>query len=192
MDNTDGSIEAHSLTLTSGALTNQHGRLVSLNDSAQYWRVSGILDNNSGELGSNGDLQLDAGRLDNLGDTVKTQAGLTLYASCNINNTQGKVLAGNALRLDALGAFDNQQGQVNGAQLLLTAQRLNNAQGQVVSQGDITLMARRGLNNQGGLIGAGKALTILTGDDGDNGAGSAQSETPLMATARLGRAPARR
>lgn len=130
LDNTDGSIEAHSLALTSGALTNQHGRLVALNDSAQCWRVSGILDNTSGDLGSNGDLKLDTGRPDNQRGTVKTQAALTtLYASGDINNTQGKVLAGNALQLDALGAFDNQHGQVNGAQLLLTAQRLNNVQG---------------------------------------------------------------
>lgn len=67
LDNTDGSIEAHSLALTSGALTKKHRHLVALNDSAQYWRVSGILDNSGGELGSNCDLQLDTGRLDNQG-----------------------------------------------------------------------------------------------------------------------------
>lgn len=52
------------------------------------------------------------------------------------------MLAGNALRLDALGAFDNQHGQVNGAQLLLTAKQINNTQGKVPAQRDANLTSQ--------------------------------------------------
>ncbi|WP_447884881.1 Ig-like domain-containing protein, partial [Serratia fonticola] len=67
LDNHDGAIEAQRLALTAGQLGNQGGRLVALDNAAQHWRVGGLFDNVGGTVGSNGDLRLDAGHLDNQG-----------------------------------------------------------------------------------------------------------------------------
>lgn len=203
LDNTDGSIEAHSLALTSGALTNQHGRLVALNDSAQYWRVSGILDNNSGELGSNGDFQLDSDRLNNQGCTVKTQAALTLYASGDINNTQGKVItqrdanltaqqalsnadglleAGGTLSMRTDGDWDNRDGTTQGGhQVTVATHTLNNASSWLQSGGDLTLDSTGDISNQRGKLTAQHTLDIKGATTGlfDNDGGSLQSGGPL-------------
>ncbi|MEX0632074.1 hypothetical protein M8494_08810 [Serratia ureilytica] len=74
MDNSDGTIETQSLRLSAGQLVNQRGRLVAL-ETAQHWRVGGLLDNGGGTMGSNGALRLDAGRLDNQRGTIKTRRG---------------------------------------------------------------------------------------------------------------------
>ncbi|WP_447885274.1 hemagglutinin repeat-containing protein [Serratia fonticola] len=183
LDNHDGAIEAQRLALTAGQLGNQGGRLVALDNAAQHWRVGGLFDNVGGTVGSNGDLRLDAGHLDNQGGTVKTQAGLAVYADGVVNNAAGNVLAGQALTLEAGGDLNNQSGTLSGNDVWLTTQYLDNAQGQVIGQGNLTLTASH-LGNQHGLMGAGKALDVRTGD-WDNRGGTAQGETSVMATANV-------
>ncbi|BEO60055.1 hypothetical protein SMQE30_04780 [Serratia marcescens] len=181
LDNSDSAIEAQNLRLSASQLVNQRGRLVALGDAAQHWQVGVLLDNADGTLGSNGDLRLDAGRLDNQGGTVKTQAGLTLHADGAVNNTGGNLLAGNGLTLEAGSELNNASGTLSGDDVRLVAQRLDNTQGQVIGQGNLDLTAGR-LDNQRGLMGAGKALDIHTGD-WDNRGGTAQGETAVTATA---------
>lgn len=181
LDNSDGAIEAQNLRLSVSQLVNQRGRLVALGGAAQHWQVGGLLDNAGGTVGSNGDLRLDAERLDNQSGTVKTQAGLTLHADGAVNNAGGNLLAGNGLTLEAGSELNNASGTLSGADVRLVAQRLDNTQGQVIGQGNLDLTASR-LDNQGGLIGAGKALDVHAGD-WDNRRGTAQGETSLTATA---------
>uniref|UniRef100_UPI0007899975 hemagglutinin repeat-containing protein n=1 Tax=Erwinia persicina TaxID=55211 RepID=UPI0007899975 len=181
LDNSDGTIESRQLSFSAAALTNQRGSLLALDNAAQQWRVSGQLDNAGGELGSNGDLRLDAGSLDNQNGTVKTQAALVVHSSGAANNAGGNLLAGNALTLSAGGDVSNQSGTLSGGQLTLKAGHLDNTQGQVISQGDLGLTADS-LDNQRGLIGAGKELDIHT-RDWDNRSGTAQGETSLKAVA---------
>ncbi|MGB8664136.1 MAG: hemagglutinin repeat-containing protein, partial [Serratia inhibens] len=183
LDNSDGTIETQRLRLAAGQLTNQRGRLVALDNTAQHWRVGGLLDNTGGTVGGNGDLRLDAGRLDNQGGTVKTQAGLTLHADGAVNNAGGNLLAGSDLTLDAGGDLHNQSGTLSGGDVRLAAQRLDNTQGQVIGQGNLDLTASR-LDNQRGLIGAGKALNVHAGD-WDNRGGTVQGETSLTAMASI-------
>ncbi|WP_047575006.1 hemagglutinin repeat-containing protein [Serratia marcescens] len=181
LDNSDGAIEAQNLRLSASQLVNQRGRLVALGGAAQYWQVGGLLDNAGGTVGSNGDLRLDAGSLDNQRGTVKTQAGFTLHADGAVNNAGGNLLAGNGLALEAGSDLNNQSGTLSGDDVRLAVQRLDNAQGQIIGQGNLDLTASR-LDNQRGLIGAGKALNIHTGD-WDNRSGTAQGETAVTATA---------
>ncbi|MEL5453709.1 hemagglutinin repeat-containing protein [Serratia ureilytica] len=181
LDNSDGAIEAQNLRLSASQLVNQRGRLVALGGAAQYWQVGGLLDNAGGTVGSNGDLRLDAGSLDNQRGTVKTQAGFTLHADGAVNNAGGNLLAGNGLTLEAGSDLNNQSGTLSGDDVRLAVQRLDNAQGQIIGQGNLDLTASR-LDNQRGLIGAGKALDIHTGD-WDNRSGTAQGETAVTATA---------
>jgi filamentous hemagglutinin len=183
LDNSDGNIESRQLSFRAASLNNQRGRMVALDNAAQNWRIDGLLDNTSGELGNNGDLTLETGSLTNQDGTVKTQAALAINASAAVNNSQGKLLAGNALTLSAGGVLNNQSGILNGGQLSLTAQHLNNAQGEIVSQRDLDLTALQGLDNSDGWIEAGHHLSLNSGGLWQNHDGTAQGGQRVTATA---------
>jgi len=183
LDNSDGNIESRQLSFRAASLNNQRGRMVALDNAAQNWRIDGLLDNTSGELGTNGDLTLETGSLTNQDGTVKTQAALAINASAAVNNSQGKLLAGNALTLSAGGDLNNQSGILNGGQLSLTAQHLNNAQGEIVSQRDLDLTALQDLDNSDGWIEAGHELSLFSGGLWQNRDGTAQGGERVTATA---------
>jgi len=203
LDNSDGIIESRQLSFSAAALTNSRGSLLALDNAAQQWRVSGLLDNAGGEIGSNGDLRLDAGRLDNQNGTVKTQAALAVTTSGAVSNAGGNLLAGNALTLSAGGDVSNESGTLSGGQLTLSAAgllangkgeisgqsltlttgSLNNALGKIVAQNDVTLTAQQGLNNAGGWLEAGNGLALNAGGDWDNRGGTAQGGHRVNASA---------
>ncbi|MET4057247.1 filamentous hemagglutinin [Pantoea agglomerans] len=183
LDNSDGAIESRQLSFRAASLNNQRGRMVALDNAAQKWRIDGLLDNTAGELGNNGDLTLETGSLTNQGGTVKTQAALAINASTAVNNSQGKLLAGDALTLSAGGDLDNHAGTLNGGQLSLTAQHLNNVQGEIVSQGDLDLTTLQGLDNSNGWIEAGHHLSLNSGGLWQNRDGTAQGGERVTAAA---------
>ncbi|WP_223822601.1 hemagglutinin repeat-containing protein [Candidatus Pantoea gossypiicola] len=203
LDNSEGSIESQQLSFQAASLNNQRGRMVALDNAAQHWRIDGLFDNTSGELGSNGDLTLETGSLNNQGGTIKTQASLAITARDAVNNSQGNLLAGNALTLSAGGDLDNHAGTLNGGQLSLTAQHLNNAQGEITSQRDLSLtangldnsegkvialqdlslMTAQGLDNSDGWIEAGHHLSLNSGGFWQNSGGTAQGGEQVTATA---------
>jgi len=183
LDNTDGSIEAQQLSLNSATLNNLRGRLVALDGTAQHWRVSGLLANQSGVVGSNGSLQLDLGALDNQQGTLQSQSHLVLTTQQGVDNRHGKVLSGGNLVLNSQGAVNNSAGEVRGQNLQLTAQVLNNAQGQVISQGGVRLDTRQSIDNQQGLIEAGGVLDVSTAGNWDNRKGTALGAKQAKVTA---------
>ncbi|KAA5942091.1 filamentous hemagglutinin N-terminal domain-containing protein, partial [Pantoea sp. VH_18] len=203
LDNSEGSIESQQLSFQAASLNNQRGRMVALDNAAQHWRIDGLFDNTSGELGSNGDLTLETGSLNNQDGTIKTQASLAITARDAVNNSQGNLLAGNALTLSAGGDLDNHAGTLNGGQLSLTAQHLNNAQGEITSQRDLSLTANgldnsegkvialqdlsltmaQGLDNSDGWIEAGHHLSLNSGGFWQNSGGTAQGGEQVTATA---------
>ncbi|MFL1818838.1 filamentous hemagglutinin N-terminal domain-containing protein [Pantoea agglomerans] len=182
LDNSDGAIESRQLSFRAASLNNQRGRMVALDNAAQKWRIDGLLDNTAGELGNNGDLTLETGSLTNQGGTVKTQAALAINARDAVNNSQGKLLAGDALTLIAGGDLDNHAGTLNGGQLSLTAQHLNNVQGEIVSQRDLDLTTLQGLDNSYGWIEAGHHLSLNSGRLWQNRDGTAQGGERVTAT----------
>jgi len=203
LDNSDGTIESRQLSFSAAALTNSRGSLLALDNAAQQWQVSGLLDNAGGEIGSNGDLRLDAGSLDNQNGTVKTQAALAVNTSGAVNNAGGNLLAGNALTLSAGGDVSNESGTLSGGQLTLSAAgllangkgeisgqsltlttgSLDNALGKIVAQNDVTLTSQQGLNNAGGWLEAGNGLALNAGGDWDNRGGIAQGGHQVNASA---------
>ncbi|MGV8927788.1 MAG: hemagglutinin repeat-containing protein, partial [Ewingella sp.] len=168
LDNSDGSIEVQQLSFNASTLNNLRGRLVALDGTAQHWRVSGLLTNPFGLIGTNGGLQLDTGTLDNQGGTLQSQSSLSVMAQHEVNNSQGKLLSGGNLSLNVQGALNNQTGEIRGQNLQLTTQGLNNAQGSLVSQERLQLDTRQSIDNQQGLIEAGDALDISTAGSLDN------------------------
>ncbi|WP_114194168.1 hemagglutinin repeat-containing protein [Edaphovirga cremea] len=173
LDNTDGSIETQQLSLDTASLTNLRGRLVALDGTAQHWRVSGVLTNQSGVMGSNGSLQLDVGALTNQQGTLQSQSSLVVTAQNGLDNSQGKLLSGGNLTLNSQGTLNNRAGEIRGQSLYLAAQAVNNAQGMMVSQGQLRLDARQSIDNQQGLIDAGDGLEITTEGRWDNRQGTA-------------------
>lgn len=173
LDNTDGSIETQQLSLTTASFTNLRGRLVALDGTAQHWRVSGVLANQSGVMGSNGSLQLDVGALTNQQGTLQSQSSLVVTAQNGLDNSQGKLLSGGNLTLNSQGTLNNSAGEIRGQELHLAAQAVNNAQGMMVSQGQLRLDARQSIDNQQGLIDAGDGLDVTTEGRWDNRQGTA-------------------
>nr|WP_246545247.1 filamentous hemagglutinin N-terminal domain-containing protein [Photorhabdus hainanensis] len=172
LDNTEGSIETRQLSLNAATLNNRQGRLVALDGTAQHWRVSGLLDNrDGGVVGSNGNLLLETGHLNNQHGTLQSQSALSITAGADIDNGKGKMLAGQQLILNAAGSVDNQSGDVSGEYLHMTAQSLNNTQGKVVSQGRLQLDTRQAIDNQRGTLQSQSALSITSGADINNGQG---------------------
>lgn len=184
LDNSRGTIEAQRLALNGGSLINQYGRLVSLDGTAQRWQIAGDLNNTRGELGSNGDLALEASRLINQNGTLVSQSALSVNAAGDIDNGSGQLLAGKRLTLNAAGAIDNRGGTLNGGELKMNMQQLHNAQGSVISQGDLILASQQDLDNRQGMIGAGGRLAITTDGSWHNQSGTAQSEIALSVSAQ--------
>ncbi|KEY57332.1 hemagglutinin repeat-containing protein [Serratia sp. DD3] len=203
LDNTDGSIETQQLSLNTTTLNNLRGRLVALDGTAQHWRVSGLLSNQAGVLGTNSSLQLDLGTLDNQQGTLQSQSHLTVTTeqgadnrqgkllsggdltlnSQGADNHQGKLLSGGDLTLNSQGAVNNSAGEIRGHHLQLAAQALNNAQGQVISLARLQLDTRQSLDNQRGLIEAGDTLDISTTGNWDNRNGTALGAKQAKVTA---------
>ena len=184
LDNSDGTIEAQALTLTSGALNNQRGRLVALDGAAQNWRVSGLLDNRHGELGSNGDLSLEAGRFNNQGGTIQSRSSLAFITGGDLDNASGNLLAGQALRISADGMLNNQSGTLTGDRIQLSAQRLNNNKGTLSSAKALTLKARQDIDNTQGILIAGENLNVNTEGELLNDGGTLQGSGQITLTAK--------
>ncbi|PXW04733.1 filamentous hemagglutinin [Pantoea ananatis] len=182
LDNTGGTIEAQRLNLNAGALTNQNGRLVALDGSDQQWHVTGLIDNRAGELGSNGNMALSTGSLTNLGGSVKSMLSLQVDAKHALDNSEGRLLAGNNVTLQAE-TLVNHAGVLNGEAVKITAQQLDNAQGQILSQQGLALDAQQSLDNDQGLIAAGQNADVHTEGSWNNQGGTVQSETQLKLSA---------
>ncbi|PVY87829.1 hemagglutinin repeat-containing protein [Pantoea ananatis] len=183
LDNTGGTIEAQRLNLNAGALTNQNGRLVALDGSDQQWHVTGLIDNRAGELGSNGNMALSTGSLTNLGGSFKSMLSLQVDAKHALDNSEGRLLAGNNVTLQAE-TLVNHAGVLNGEAVKITAQQLDNAQGQILSQQGLALDAQQSLDNHQGLIAAGQNADVHTEGSWNNQGGTVQSETQLKLSAR--------
>ncbi len=203
LDNTDGSIEARQLSLTSATLTNQNGRLVALNDTAQHWQVSGLLDNTHGALGSNGNLTLVVeGGLGNRGGLIFSDQQLDLTVNNALDNQGGTVRSSDDQRIVA-NHINNRQGLFSsGAGLELTAQQLDNPDGTLISyskgvyhvatlnnqqgklhSGDALAIEANEVNNQGGQLVATRALDVHTTQLNNQDQGKISSQQALTVQA---------
>ncbi|NBM94270.1 MULTISPECIES: hemagglutinin repeat-containing protein [unclassified Proteus (in: enterobacteria)] len=176
-DNTKGSVEAYQLSLNGQDLNNTDGRLVTLNNSQQHWQFNQSINNQRGELGNNGNLQLDTQHLNNESGSIKSPTQLIITAKSGINNQKGQLLSGEQLILNTDNSLNNQSGKINSNQIDIKTSLFNNTQGQLVGQDTLTLSTQKTLTNTQGFIGAGKALTLSAQGDLNNQAGIVQSES---------------
>ncbi|NBL89375.1 hemagglutinin repeat-containing protein [Proteus sp. G2673] len=176
-NNTKGSVEAYQLSLNGQDLNNTDGRLVMLNNSQQHWQFNQSINNQRGELGNNGNLQLDTQHLNSESGSIKSPTQLIITAKSGINNQKGQLLSGEQLILNTDNSLNNQSGKINSNQIDIKTSLFNNTQGQLVGQDTLTLSTQKTLTNTQGFIGAGKALTLSAQSDLNNQAGIVQSES---------------
>uniref|UniRef100_UPI00055019AA hemagglutinin repeat-containing protein n=1 Tax=Andreprevotia chitinilytica TaxID=396808 RepID=UPI00055019AA len=163
LNNTGGRIGSNGqdLTLTAAQILNNQGTIahsgtgtLTLGDA----NSPAAIDNTQGQIGSNGNIRLNASTLGNAGGQVVASNGnLDIHATQNISNVGGTLAAGHALSLVGSGALNNQDGDIEGSSLTLDAASLSNAgAGRVLAlNGDAQLTVHGTLANAGTIGGKG-------------------------------------
>ncbi|SDZ34247.1 hemagglutinin repeat-containing protein, partial [Pseudomonas sp. NFIX28] len=137
------------VSISAASLDNRHaGSLAS--DGSLTTRIAGLFDNqNAGDLGAKGVVDLQAGTLDNRGGSLTGKDRLTLDTA-SLDNRGGKVRADKDLQLD-VGQLDNREKGVITSQagIGLTGTRLDNRGGLLSAVGPVTLKAQNVQNALG-------------------------------------------
>jgi filamentous hemagglutinin len=191
LDNQAGTLEAvhanGAMQIHASDIDNSDGRIANAGSGASIVRSDTNL-LNTGAIGANGALAINAQTMQNLaGATVLAGGALELGVSRQLDNpgaissggglnfsqagaslnNAGQIAAGGSINIDILHA-NNSGGQIgtaagSGASLALSAQDIDNTSGQMIADRDIKLNARKaGLNNSYGVIHAGGdgAITV--------------------------------
>lgn len=189
LDNTGGTVAANgrNLTIDAASLTNDGGQMSHAGTGLLSVTSRGRTGNAGGVIQTNGDLQAQAGALDNSRGTISAQGKVTAIASGHLSNRQGSVYgntglmlasgatvdnsAGSAqtagdLAVSATGALVNQDGTLaaNGEHgtAMVSAASIDNARGSLVNAGDgaTTVTATNALTNTAGKVGGNGDVTV--------------------------------
>ncbi|UXU91776.1 two-partner secretion domain-containing protein [Burkholderia sp. S-53] len=159
--NDSGTISSHNLAnVTAQSVSNRSGALVA---DALSLNSAGALDNTQGHMTAR-TAQIAATDLTNVAGEIGTSTGaLTLAATGNVSNDNGKIAGGNGLTLTAntISNAQGQMGSVAGDTLLDVTQSLSNANGKVASGNDLSIHATH-LDNSAGSISAHAAQITAT------------------------------
>ncbi len=218
LDNTTGKIEGNQLSLTTtGDLINRGGSINQYSQADTTLKVGGTLDDTNGAIAANAQnltinaqaITNDSGKLLHAGTGIfalnsqgalsnvagQVQTNGALLASANtLDNTNGSVRAGDALKMQAGGVLTNVGGnvEVNNAHgtLSVSAASLDNTSGRVVNVGDgaTTVAVQQTLLNANpgnvagrGMIGGNGTLGVTVGTLNNHGAISAKGDQTLSA-----------
>ncbi|WP_446718161.1 hemagglutinin repeat-containing protein [Cupriavidus sp. OTU4895] len=175
LTNTGGRIESASGTLTAAAarVDNTDGRIANAGDGlTQVTAQQAIVNANTGLIGGNGAMKLDAGTTITNAGTITSRGNATLNAQ-TIDNDTGSLTASGNLQLTSTGATTNRDGEISAASTTITAASVDNTGGWL--DGDrVTVTATGDLSNRGGTIqqyGQG-ATTLSAGGTLDNTGGT--------------------
>ncbi|WP_246182668.1 hemagglutinin repeat-containing protein [Pandoraea pneumonica] len=165
--NHDGTIRlaAHDALIDTQTFDNAGGTVAHAGDGHLVVHATS-LDNRSGQIGTNGDLQLAAESLENDRGRLTALHSLTADTTSFIDNTSGTI-AGQAVTLHAQTVLQNARGTIESADTLdIRAQQLNNDGGALRNsgQGRTVIVATDGITNrQGAEIASNGAVTLSTG-----------------------------
>ena len=158
LDNTQGKIQAASISLNSGTLINHTGEISSSGNIAIH--NAALLDNTQGKVKAAG-VSLNSGTLVNHTGEISSSGNIAIHNADQLVNTQGKVHAFGNLTV-ITGALDNGIG------------RLFSAGAAALYRGNAAL--RGAFSNTGGQIQGNRSLEIIIGDSFlDNNAGMLSS-----------------
>ncbi|MGH8807237.1 MAG: hypothetical protein ACREX0_05095, partial [Noviherbaspirillum sp.] len=220
LDNTDGVVETRTLlTISAPSVDNTRGVIkqtadagqagnapqgivikngkldtVSASANSQANKTQSILINDQGTIASNSSTTIDVQGISNIDGTVQSKAGLSISGNGDIDNTKGKLLAGDTLNMTAAGRFTNSRGNVTGDQLVslssgsdfvnndgsiqgaavqLTAASIDNAGGRIVHTGsaDQVIQSKGAFNNSKGTFASNAGKITLTSGGINNAQG---------------------
>ncbi|WP_343316500.1 hemagglutinin repeat-containing protein [Acinetobacter soli] len=143
LNNSNGKIQTnHNLEIQAGALKNNAGSIVTAGTAGLNLNTASQLDNQSGNIHSSGDLNVNAQ---------------------DILNDQGQILAAKNAQLNSQNTLSNQAGLIaTQQQLMIQSAALNNQAGQIgsVDAGITIQTTQQALNNQSGKIQANQAIKL--------------------------------
>ena len=164
LDNQRGHIVGDGQTrIDSGALDNQYGHLQGGTDLAVNTHQN-ALDNQHGTLLSAGALTLNAGQLNNQSGELTGQGDGQLTLTQQLDNTQGRVRAGQALAITAAQVINRDTNTpskgIEAGSLTMSTQTLDNTHGALRATVQLTSTVRQALENVAGLVSSGGVLTV--------------------------------
>ncbi|WP_043619515.1 hypothetical protein, partial [Chromobacterium violaceum] len=138
---------------------------------------------NDGVVGSDGQVKLQAGQLDNVAGTIQSGKDLQLTAASLTNADKGQILAlgkDAASTVDVSGELHNQGKLAGNADLTVNAATVDNSKGTLQAASHLELSKQIALTNDGGHI-AGQSLK-LNADSLSNQAGEIYAQQQLSST----------
>ena len=126
-------------------LDNETGRLLSDGDMD----ISGsVLSNKNGTASSGKNITIKGTRLDNEGGTLSARDGITLHADRSVNNAKGKIQSSGDISLSA-GVLDNREGKiVSGQNLAVKTKEDLLLQGKAAGGNNVTFVTEGNLQNR--------------------------------------------
>ncbi|OJT31250.1 adhesin [Pseudomonas sp. FSL W5-0203] len=175
-------LSAARLELNAGQLLNTDAGLV-VGDRGLSGRI-GQLVNRKGELSSLADVTLQVDSLDNVAGLISAGQALRLNASAAVNNQNGRLVAGQMVRVNA-GQLDNSQSGILTSQgelgLNIAGTLDNQQQGRIESGAAAQVNAGNFNNQQHGVLASGGALELAAGPVNNSQGGSIYSAKALNA-----------
>ena len=180
LDNTGGQIASNSenLTIDAGQLDNSQGILQHAGSGKLDIGLTGVFDNEKGQVISNGETTVSAARLDNTQGVIYAQRKLDIQANQVVNN-QGQIVGKQAVKIAA--AVDNTEGLIEaGAGLGISGDMVVNDGGRLTSLGSdgLTVDVSGKLSSVSGLIGGNGSVSVSAGSV-DNMDGQMSAKTDL-------------
>ncbi|WP_211462623.1 two-partner secretion domain-containing protein, partial [Collimonas silvisoli] len=202
LDNSNGGViqtNSADLTLTPRQLNNAGGTIALAGTGKLKVSVNNgqaALQNQGGSIGSNGQVSVIAGSIDNRSGTIFSQAQAEIVATQgDIDNSAGAYLGGSQLTVRAAGSINNSAGKIEGLKsgLAIRANSLNNAAGTVqsVAAAPLSIMLAQDINNGvangvGGFIGSAGAFHLHAGTiDNSGGTLYAKDDLTLQSDGQL-------
>ncbi|POB00317.1 hypothetical protein C2134_02660, partial [Chromobacterium sinusclupearum] len=195
--NDGGHLAAQSLNVKADSLSNKAGEIYAQQqlssqlktlDNSQGSVIGGqgvdltVTDklHNDGTLGSDGQVKLNAGQLDNVAGTIQSGKDLQLSATSLTNAATGQILAlgkDATSKVDVTGDLHNQGKIAGNAQLDVNAATVDNSHGTLQAAGALNLTKQSSLINDGGHLAA-QSLNV-TADSLSNKAGEIYAQGQL-------------
>lgn len=166
-DNTKGIVESRNLlTLSASSIDNSGGSFAQTADADPAGKAgpgmvikvvkkdggTGTLINDQGSIAGNGEIAIDVPAISNIGGIVQAKKGLTFNGDRDVDNTQGKLLAGDSVNITTAGQLVNAGGMVAGNQAVAVSagSGVANAAGSI--QANSVQLNAPAVNNAGGRI----------------------------------------
>ena len=126
-------------------LDNETGRLLSDGDMDIS---ASVLNNKNGTASSGKNITIKGTRLDNAGGTLSARDGITLHADRSVNNAKGKIQSSGDISLSA-GVLDNREGKiVSGQNLAVKTKEDLLLQGKAAGGNNVTFVTAGNLQNR--------------------------------------------